>query len=335
MTDGLFTVHTPEGTETPLVVEIPHAGLHVPVHFLPELLASARAIGRDADLYVDELYGAAHREGASVLIAGTSRYVVDLNRAEDDIDGHSVAGGPDAHSPRGVVWRNTSEGDCVLAAPLRSEAFEERLREVYRPYHARLAALIEQKRERFGCAVVLAAHSMPSVGRASHADRSIPRADVVPGTVGRSSADPLFIDLVDAHARGAGFSVAHDDPYKGGFTTRHYGRPAGGVHVVQVELARRLYMDDVTFRRRSGRPGHALRLQPRRGGASRTGIATISGGEYVADGRRRLTPARGCARPWPRRARGARAFNRLFAMDSADLSSRLRPEGGTLRRLAC
>jgi N-formylglutamate amidohydrolase len=253
MTGGLLTVHAPEGAETPLVVEIPHAGLDVPAHFLPDLLASARAIGRDADLYVDELYGAAHREGASVLIAQTSRYVVDLNRAEDDIDAHSVAGGPDVHAPRGVVWRNTGEGDRALAAPLRREAFEERLREIYRPYHARLASLIEQKKERFGCAVVLAAHSMPSLGRGSHVDRGSLRADVVPGTLGRSSADARFIDLVDAHAREAGFSVAHDDPYKGGFTTRHYGRPAVGVHVVQVELARRLYMDEVTFRRRSGR----------------------------------------------------------------------------------
>src|SRR5579863_5893572 len=114
MTGGLFTVHAPQGTETPLVVEIPHAGLDVPVHFLPDLLASARSLGRDADLYVDELYGASHREGASVLVARTSRYVVDLNRAEDDIDAHSVAGGPDVHSPRGVVWRNTGEGDRAL-----------------------------------------------------------------------------------------------------------------------------------------------------------------------------------------------------------------------------
>jgi N-formylglutamate amidohydrolase len=253
MTGGLLTVHAPEGAETPVVVEIPHAGLDVPAHFLPDLLASARAIGRDADLYVDELYRAAHREGASVLIAQTSRYVVDLNRAEDDIDAHSVAGGPDVHAPRGVVWRNTGEGDRALAAPLRREAFEERLREIYRPYHARLAGLIEGKKERFGCAVVLAAHSMPSLGRGSHVDRGRLRADVVPGTLGRSSADARFIDLLDAHARDAGFSVAHDDPYKGGFTTRHYGRPAAGVHVVQVELARRLYMDEVTFRRRSGR----------------------------------------------------------------------------------
>jgi N-formylglutamate amidohydrolase len=253
MTGGLFTVQAPEGTETPVVVEIPHAGLDVPAHFLPDLLASARALGRDADLYVDELYGAAHREGASVLVARTSRYVVDLNRAEDDIDAHSVVGGPDGHSPRGVVWRNTGEGDRALAAPLDREAFEERLREVYRPYHARLAMLIERKKELFGCAVVLAAHSMPSLGRASHADRGSLRADVVPGTLGRSSADARLIDIVDAHAREAGFSVAHDDPYKGGFTTRHYGRPASGIHVIQVELARRLYMDEVTFRRRSGR----------------------------------------------------------------------------------
>jgi N-formylglutamate amidohydrolase len=73
---------------------------------------------------------------------------------------------------------------------------------------------------------------------------------VVPGTLGRTSAHARFIDLIDAHARQAGFSVMHDDPYRGGFTTQHYGRPDANVHVVQVELARRLYMDELSLRQR-------------------------------------------------------------------------------------
>jgi N-formylglutamate amidohydrolase len=71
---------------------------------------------------------------------------------------------------------------------------------------------------------------------------------VVPGTRGRRSAAPRFIDFVEEHARRHGWSVRHDDPYAGGFTTQHYGRPEQGVHVVQVELARRLYLDEATLR---------------------------------------------------------------------------------------
>jgi len=252
MRDPPFVLHEPKGPETALIVEIPHAGVLVPPPFMPELVASARAIGRDADLYVDDLYEDAHLDGASMLVARTSRYVVDLNRAEDDLDPQAAVSGKGPSSPRGVVWRTTTEGDRALLGPLRPDALELRLSEVYRPYHAALRELIRRKVETFGRAVVLAAHSMPSVARATHRDPGSARADVVPGSRGRTSAAPKYIDAVDAHARARGWTVAHDQPYKGGFTTQHYGSPAKNVHVVQVELARRLYMDEASFRRTPG-----------------------------------------------------------------------------------
>jgi N-formylglutamate deformylase len=93
---------------------------------------------------------------------------------------------------------------------------------------------------------------MPSVGRAGHGDPSHVRADVVPGTRGKTSAARPLIDVVDAHARAGKLSVSHDDPYQGGFTTQHYGRPAHDCHVIQVELARRLYMDEARLAKSEG-----------------------------------------------------------------------------------
>ncbi len=252
-----FVVHDPAGQgardgETPVIVEVPHAGVFVAPEFMPELLASARAIGKDADLYVDDLYEEAPIEGASLLVSRTSRYVVDLNRSQDDLDRESAVSGRSSPSPRGVVWRTTTEGDRALTAPLWDEALELRLSRVYRPYHATLRGLVERKLSLFGRAVILAAHSMPSVAKAMPGDTGHVRADVVPGTQGRTSAAEEYIDVVDAHARQRGWSVAHDQPYKGGFTTQHYGRPRDRVHVVQVELARRLYMNEVTFQRTPG-----------------------------------------------------------------------------------
>jgi N-formylglutamate amidohydrolase len=157
----------------------------------------------------------------------------------------------------GLVWRTTSEGETALSRKLTRSELEERLELVWRPYHQMLARLIELKRSRFGVAVVLAAHSMPSVERSGR-DRTRdvqpgrPRADVVPGTRGRRSAAPSLIDAVEEHAIARGWSVRHDDPYAGGFTTQSYGRPAEGVHVVQVELARRLYLDEATLRPGAG-----------------------------------------------------------------------------------
>jgi N-formylglutamate amidohydrolase len=252
-----YEVFEPTGPETPVVVEIPHAGLDLPAPFLEPLAAPARALGRDADLYVDALYSDAPAEGASVLVCRTSRYAVDVNRAESDVDAEVVEGARgDVALHHGLVWRTTSDGETALSRKLTRAELDERLDLVWRPYHRALAALVERKRQRFGVAVVVAAHSMPSVERNPPAGGlrrdARTRADVVPGTRGRRSAAPELIDAVERHAVARGWSVRHDDPYAGGFTTQHYGRPAEGVHVIQVELARRLYLDEATLRRSTG-----------------------------------------------------------------------------------
>lgn len=247
-----FAVTEPSAEETPVIVEVPHAGLFLDGEALASLAAPARSIGRDADLWVDELYSAAPAEGATLLVSRVSRYLVDLNRAETDVDPDAVFGVPlGVRAIRGVIWRVTSDGQKILDAPLKRTELERRLARYYRPYHEALAQAIERKKARFGFALVLAAHSMPSVSRAvashgAHAAGDI-RADVVPGSRGRTSAAAAFIDAVDRHARAGAMTVAHDDPYQGGFTTQHYGRPGERVHVVQVELARRLYMDEATL----------------------------------------------------------------------------------------
>jgi len=316
-----FEVVEPAGAETPVVVEVPHAGLGLPAAFLEPLAAPVRALARDADLYVDALYADAPVEGATMLVARTSRYVIDVNRSEADVDVEVVEGGrEDLRLHHGLVWRTTSDGEPALTRRLTRAELEERLEQVWRPYHRTLARLVEAKRARFGLAVVLAAHSMPSVerprrgtlanagvdrlragalatetaerprgsalasetverprggtlasetaerlraGSAGNGEAGVEavararapsepprpaRADVVPGTRGRTSAAAPFIDAVEAHARACGWTVRHDDPYAGGFTTQHYGRPGAGVHAVQVELARRLYLDEGTLR---------------------------------------------------------------------------------------
>jgi N-formylglutamate deformylase len=269
-----FEVFEPIGAEAPVVVEIPHAGLDLPPQFLEPLAAPARAVGRDADLYVDALYQDAAAEGATVLVARTSRYVIDVNRAEADVDADVVEGGRgDVRMHHGLVWRTTSDGEPALGRKLTRAELEERLEAVWRPYHRTLSEIIDRKLARFGVAVVLAAHSMPSVERngagngaaaasaglrdardlsrlsspgAPRSQRT--RADVVPGTRGRRSASAVYIDAVEALAVARGWTVRHDDPYAGGFTTQHYGRPADAMHVVQVELARRLYLDEASLR---------------------------------------------------------------------------------------
>lgn len=232
-----------------MVVEVPHAGLWVDPESLAYIVAPARSIARDADLYVDELFQDAPSLGATLVCAHTSRYVIDLNRSEDDVDQDAVEGCGRQPWPRGLIWRLTTDGDPVLVRRLPRAELERRLEMVYRPYHRTLATILARKKARFGFAILLCAHSMPSLARRGHSDSPGQRADIVPGTRGRTTAAPAVIDLVDWHARSFGFTVRHDDPYRGGFSTGFYGKPVHTIHAVQVEISRRLYMDEVSHRK--------------------------------------------------------------------------------------
>ena len=242
-----FVVVAPIGTEIPVVVEVPHASTHVPADALANVVAPAANLARDADLHVDGLYEGAPAAGATLIASRTSRYYVDLNRAETDLDAETLDDprSRGQRAARGIVWRLSGDGSRILRRPLTLAELEQRLDLVYRPYHRAVAAALASKVATFGYAVLLAGHSMPSGGRT---EDGRPRADVVPGTQGRTSAAARFIEAVDAHTLAGGLSLRHDDPYKGGYTTQHYGRPAQNVHVVQIELARRLYMNETSCR---------------------------------------------------------------------------------------
>ena len=238
------------------MVEVPHAGVYVDPESLAYTVAPARCIARDADLYVDALFQDAPAEGATLITAGISRYVIDLNRGPGDFDGDAVEGGTGRGAPRGLVWRITTDGAPVLLRRLPQAELQRRMDFAYRPYHAALSAMLSRKVARFGFVILLCAHSMPEPPRKTgpmgirmaRPDEPSMIADIVPGTRGRTSAAGSVIDLVDGHARACGYSVKHDDPYKGGFSTTHYGAPIRGVHAVQVEIARRLYMDPETLK---------------------------------------------------------------------------------------
>ncbi|MEZ4337166.1 MAG: N-formylglutamate amidohydrolase [Sandaracinaceae bacterium] len=249
----IFSLVEPEDDrETSVVVEVPHAGLAVPDLVRHELMVPRETRLRDSDIYVDALCAKAPSRGATLLCAHVSRYVVDLNRAPDDVDHDTVPDHPDPRGvqPRGVVWRLTSEGQPALRRPLSYAALTRRLARYHAPYHQALDARLAGKRARFGHAVLLAAHSMPSVSRVG--GRGARRADIVPGTRGRTTADARVIDLVGAHFREAGLSVRHDDPYRGGWTTATYGRPDEGWHAIQLEINRALYVDEETSRPKDG-----------------------------------------------------------------------------------
>lgn len=237
-----FTVTAPSADEIPVIVEVPHAGLMLDPESMALCVAPSRSIGMDADLYVSELFGRSPELGAHLIYSHLSRYVCDLNRDLDDVDSYTSSAGTASSSPHGLVWRKTTDGRPALAASVPGAEIQRRIELIYRPYHARLSELVAKKRERFGFAILVCGHSMPSFGRLGER-----RADIVPGSQGRSTAHRAVITTTEKVTADAGYDLAHDSPYRGGYTTQHYGSPAVRVHAIQIELSRRLYMDEATL----------------------------------------------------------------------------------------
>lgn len=240
-----FDLALPSDPPTPVVVSVPHAGIEVAS--FGSALDPELDVRCDADLFVDELYGAA--SGAYVR-ARLSRFVCDLNRDPDDVSPRAVPTHPSPRNAdgRGFVWEVTTTGAPALARPLTQGEWRVR-REIHAAYHAALADALERARKKFGFAILVDGHSMPSVGRRGHSDPGRARADIVPGDHLGTSCFPALSRLVGAHFSRRGLGVAFNDPYRGGFITAHHGQPADGVHAIQIEMRRDLYMDEATFTR--------------------------------------------------------------------------------------
>lgn len=237
MNRPFFTVTAPRAPMSPLVVEVPHASTWASAEHLALFGMPARYLASEADLYVDELYERAPDAGATLLVGGISRFVVDLNRAEEDVDAELVDGAPRrTGTTQGCLWKTTSDGRYVHTRRLSRQEWAERVLQIYRPYHHALMAAIYERQQRFGYAILLCGHSMPTAAT---------KADVVPGTRGGLSCAPRVTELVLAHAEKSAFHTVIDKPYPGGYSTRNYGRPSDGVHAIQVELSRSLYMNEV------------------------------------------------------------------------------------------
>jgi N-formylglutamate deformylase len=265
---------------SPLVVSVPHAG--VATTGFEDALAPTLDVRADADLLVDALYGidapsaadpgpspsilvdaAAGLRPAVYVAAALSRFVCDMNRHPDDVSAAAVPQHPAPRNAdgRGFVWAVTTTGAPALAHPLSLAEWQARA-DAHAAYHGAIAEALTRARDRFGFAVLLDGHSMPSVGRSGHTDRGRARAEIVPGDREGTSCHPSLSALVKSHFTSSGFSVAFNDPYKGGFITAHHGRPADGIHAIQVEVRRDLYMDEVAFAPRPAgfaRLGEALR----------------------------------------------------------------------------
>jgi N-formylglutamate amidohydrolase len=248
-----FSVDLPDEQAVPLVFASPHSGADYPAAFLEASRLDPLTLRRSEDAFVDRLFAAAADHGAPLLKAHFPRAYVDPNREAFELD-PAMFDGPlpdyvNAASSRvavglGTVARVVTSGEEIYRCKLDFAEVRQRIDELYFPYHKAMRGLIEATVERFGACLLVDCHSMPSVGGPMDSDNGLRRVDFVLGDCFGTACTPLLTEFVERNLVDLGYTVRRNVPYAGGYTTRHYGRPRSGVHALQIEVNRALYMDE-------------------------------------------------------------------------------------------
>lgn len=250
-----FVLIEPLRRTAPIIFASPHSGRRYPADLLADARVSLISLRRSEDAYVDELFAGAAAHGAAVVSATIARAYVDLNRDPAELDPEMFDERP-PHSPHassarvqaglGAIPRISGDGQTIYRRKLSLSEAERRINAVHRPYHALLANLVAETKEMFGCSVLIDCHSMPNNARGAHAP------DVVLGDRFGASCHPSVTGLAEATLRRLGYRVARNTPFAGGHTTQTYGRPGLGLHALQIEINRSLYVDERTLERTNG-----------------------------------------------------------------------------------
>jgi N-formylglutamate deformylase len=256
-------VVSPDVRTTPLVFASPHSGHCYSAEFLAASRLDPLGLRRSEDSFVDELFAAAVRFGAPLVHATFPRAWCDPNREPWELDPTMFADElppwVNTTSPRvtaglGTIARVVASGEAIYRGKLTFAEAERRIETCWKPFHDTIAVVIEATRARFGECVLIDCHSMPShVPSSGLASRRGDRlADIILGDAHGTSCAPRLTRFVERRMIDLGYRVRRNDPYAGGFITRHYGRPRDHVHALQIEIARDLYMDESLFERSAG-----------------------------------------------------------------------------------
>jgi len=248
-----FEVLHPETGSAPLVLSSPHSGDIYPPSLLREIRVQLSQLRCLEDGWVDRLFGCATELGVPLLRARFARAYVDPNREAFELDAalfdgplptYVNAGSVKARAGLGTIPSRVG-GKAIYRGRLDFGEAERRIRLAYWPYHQALQSLLAQARHEFGVVLLLDCHSMPSLAGNGSADHDASIDFALGDRFGRSCA-PAVVERVEAMLRRNGFRVARNRPYAGGHITARYGRPETGVHALQIELRRGLFMEEHT-----------------------------------------------------------------------------------------
>ena len=253
--DSPFEIREPEEARGAVLFNSPHSGRVYPRDFLIASRLDLVTLRRSEDSFIDDLVAGVVRRGYPLMLAHFPRCYVDVNREPYELDPRMFEGRlPSFANTRsmrvagglGTIARVAGDAQEIYDRRLLVDDALRRIETLYKPYHRALRRLITRVHRDLGAAVLIDCHSMPST---TTAKEERPRADIVLGDRYGTSCAPTISETIEETLRALGYSVSRNKPYAGGFITEHYGNPASGLHSLQLELNRALYMDERRYER--------------------------------------------------------------------------------------
>ena len=266
--DPPFEVIEPAERRGSLMFNSPHSGSVYPRAFLAASRLDLATLRRSEDCFVDELFLGVVKRGYSLMRAHFPRCYVDVNREPYELDPRMFEGRlPSFANTRsmrvagglGTIARVVGDAQEIYDRRISVNDALRRIESLYKPYHRTLRRLFTRVHRDFGAATLVDCHSMPSTTGGGKDER--PRADVVLGDRYGTSCVPAVSEVIESTLRSLGYAVSRNKPYAGGFITEHYGNPAAGLHTIQLEINRGLYMDERRFERSADFPRLAADLE--------------------------------------------------------------------------
>lgn len=245
-----FEIVEPAIWRAPIIFNSPHSGSIYPREFLAASRIDEAALRRSEDSFMDEIVADLAGRGFPIARVNFPRSYVDVNREPYELDPRMFAGRlPSFANTRsmrvagglGTIPRVVGDGQEIYSERLDVEEALSRIEALYKPYHRALRRLINKAHQAFGAVILVDCHSMPSVGVSRDEPK---RPDLVIGDRYGTSCAALLPDIVEDTFKTLGYSVGRNKPYAGGFITEHYGNPVNGLHTIQLELNRAIYMDE-------------------------------------------------------------------------------------------
>ncbi|SFU45746.1 formiminoglutamase [Pustulibacterium marinum] len=233
----LYSVIEPTATKVPILISSPHSGTEFPKEVAAMLTDDAITNPDDTDWFIDKLYSFASEMGITMITANYNRWVIDLNRDPDSKPLYD-----DGRVITGLVPTTDFNGNPLYKDATPDEAeIQRRVEAYYKPYHRKVAALLEDLKEEFGYAILFDAHSIrqmvPGIQKA-------PFPELILGDNDETSAAPQVIQAALSALEASDYEVTHNFPFKGGYITRSFGKPSQNIHALQLEMAKVNYMNE-------------------------------------------------------------------------------------------